>query len=203
MKLTTLLPILAADAQKHRKKKENRSVERFIASEVTNQCSDQVPSLGGGFESINSGLSGEISLTDYPNHTNCKQVVQADSSCEQIRIQYRNVAVEDSHICELDSFRFGWTDNNGFQVTPARCSCFGDGCDGQFLESYSYFYYTTERYDLEYDQSLLGPNTFVLNSNSFTFYFTADYNTEKGHVIFDWECVEAASTTPTIAASTK
>ena len=93
MKLSTLLPILAA-GKPDKRKEEDRSVERFVASQVTNQCSDQVPSLGGDFDAINNGLSGTIILNNYFDNTNCKHVVQADSSCEEIRINYQSVAIE-------------------------------------------------------------------------------------------------------------
>ena len=62
MKLSILLPILVAAADKQDKKEGNRNDKRFVPSEVTNQCSDQVPRLGGDFESVNSGSSGTINL---------------------------------------------------------------------------------------------------------------------------------------------
>ena len=52
-----------------------------------NQCSIQVPSLGGDFEAINNELSGTISLNNYPNNIHCMHVVQADSSCVEIQIE--------------------------------------------------------------------------------------------------------------------
>ena len=138
MKLSTILPILSASAKKQEKSKESdRSVERFVASEVTDQCSDQVPQLGGTFETPNEGLHGAIILNDYRDHTNCMHVVQAASNCEEIKIQYRSVAVELD--CGFDSFRFGWAGANGVNVTPGRCSCFGDGCSSSFDYVDDYF----------------------------------------------------------------
>ena len=131
MKLPILLPIFVAGANKRSKKKEgNRDVgERFIASGVNEQCLNQVPNSGGTFQATNQGSRGGIKLEDYPNLINCKHVVQAEPSCEEIRINYRSVAVESSRGCYFDSFRFGWIGTNGFDVTPPKCHCFGDGCN--------------------------------------------------------------------------
>ena len=142
MKLSIILPILAV-SEPESNKNEDRSCMFgcFDGSEVTNLCSDQVPRpnayspQGGTFETSNNGLNGEIKLENYPNDVNCKHVVQADSTCEEIKIEYRSVAVEDgSNGCNSDVFRFGWPNGpKGFDVTPGRCGCFGDGC-GTSLE---------------------------------------------------------------------
>ena len=69
MKLIKLLPILAADAKKARKNKnqDNRTVERFVASQITDECSDKIPSSGGDFDTVNEGMSGTIFLNNYKN----------------------------------------------------------------------------------------------------------------------------------------
>ena len=201
MKLSTLLPILAAGAKKQQKEKNqgDRSVERFVASRVTTQCSAQVPSLGGTFDAPNDGFSGAIILNDYPNETECKHVVQADSSCSEIKIQYRSFAVEIDSDCVYDSFRFGWTGTNGFDVTPGRCGCFGDGCFGSFDYVDDYFEDDyMQDYVLQY--GMLGLDSFSVDSNAFTFYFSSDRGIANGHVIIDWCCDCDTPTAP--AAST-
>ena len=211
MKISILLPILAAGASKRPKKNQDeRNVERFVASQVTNQCLNQVPSLGGKFEATNTGISGAIVLTDYSDYTDCKHVVQADSSCQEIIVNYRSVAVEYGNRCVYDSFRFGWTGSNGFDVTPGRCSCFGDGCDFNLdYDDYYDDYYNDEyEYTIFQSDEAIGPDSFSVNSNTFTFYFKADSSIDGGHVIIDWECVEQATTTtdftttPTTTTST-
>ena len=60
MKFSSFLPILTAA---NRKKTSDRKVsEPFVASEVTQQCSDQVPNLGGIFETTNNGSNGTFKL---------------------------------------------------------------------------------------------------------------------------------------------
>ena len=184
---------MAAGANKRLKKKEgNRTVERFVASEVTSQCSDQVPSLGGYFDAINNGLSGTMILNNYSDNTNCKHVVQADSSCEEIQINYQSVAIEPHPLCEFDSFRFGWTRADGFDVTPGRCSCFGEGC----FTDLEYYDYGPQNNIGDTDEAMLGPDSFSIKSNSFTFYLKTDNMMDVGHIIFNWECV--SQRTPTI-----
>ena len=190
MKLSTFLPILAvAEKPKKEKKGGDRSVERFVPSEVTNLCSDQVPSLGGDFEAINNGLSGAISLNNYSDFTDCKHVIQADGSCEAIQIKYRSIAVEfGGETCRYDSFRFGWTGSDGFDVTPGRCNCFGDGCDTELDIGVVHWW------NDDSTTPIVGPNCFSIDSNNFTFYFKTDHSIHDGHVIFDWECVERGTT---------
>ena len=61
MKLPILLPILADGATKRKKKDNqgNRSVERFAASDVTEECLTEFPRLGGTFDAPNEGSYGE------------------------------------------------------------------------------------------------------------------------------------------------
>ena len=101
------------------------------------------------------------------------------------RLKYRSIAVEQDYACAYDSFVFAW---NG-SPTPARCSCFGDGCASSHIyidPDYSYDYYGTI-YDSE---ALLGPDRFLVDSSNFTFYFESDEVEGNGHVVFDWECVK-------------
>ena len=223
MKFISLLPILTAG---NKKKDGDRSVDKpFIASEVTEECSNQVPRKGGSFEAINNGSFGEINLDRYSNNTDCKHVVQADESCEEIRIKYRSVAVESQDNCKWDSFRFGWVGTNGFEVTPPRCHCFGDGCDSSILLYYDEYINEEATSDFTSDLTIelesvfeassntdnsvevfeyvfydaydhiIGPDEFSVNSNSFTFFFRSDGIKERGHVMFDWECVRYSTTT--------
>ena len=195
MKLSTsILPILAVSAKKRQKKKDgDRTVEgeRFAASAYTRQCSNQVPSKDGIFTTTNNGFEGEIKLENYPNFVRCKHVVQADSSCEAIRVSYRSIAVEpEDDNCEFDSFRFGWAGADGWNVTPPRCSCFGDGCTNSGFGGGAF-----EDYFGSYDDLIAGTDGFSVNSNTFTFYFRADLSVNRGHVILDWECIEGDVTT--------
>ena len=66
MKLIKLLPILAADAKKAQKNKnqDNRTVPY---SQITDECSDKIPSSGGDFDTVNEGMSGAIFLNNYKN----------------------------------------------------------------------------------------------------------------------------------------
>ena len=204
MKLSIIIPILSAGANKQNEnKKGSRSVERFVASEVTNDCSEQVPAKGGIFLTSGNGSNGEINLEKYPTNINCKHVVQASSSCTEIQIQLRSVVTE---LYCFDFFRFGWTGTNGsFDITPARCSCFGDGCHYEKVDyedySYSYFSHYVESGQVA---EWIGPDSLTVDSNMFTFYFRSDaYNSlEDSHIIFDWECVKYSTTTTTTATTT-
>ena len=160
---------------------------------------------------VNDGFSGEIKLKNYPDGGGCHHVVQADSSCEAIRIKYRDVAYrpftnnfsDGPEHCGAQHFRFSW-ENNGFRVTPRRCDCFGDGCS--FTGKNNDYVFGEYIYNGEViDRSrLLGPDDFIINSNKFTFYsvswetigvFPRPYF--GGHVILNWECVEHQETTTT------
>ena len=196
MKLSNLLPILAAGENKRLKQKKegNRGVgERFVASDFDEECSFQVPNLGGTFQASGNASSGTIRLENYPDNTNCKHVVQAVPSCAEIRINYRSVAVEQPDYvdgnCYFDNFGFGWTGANGFDVTPPRCYCFGDGCSTLLTGLGG-----TWRFDDQY-AAKLGPDSFTIDANSFTFFFHSDDSIEQGHVVLDWECVRETTTT--------
>ena len=190
MKLSIFLPILAAGASKRDKKQGGNRSLAFVASEVTNPCST-ISNLGGRFDASmmdpdRPQSSGAIDLWNYPNNFNCKHVVQADSTCQEIEISYRTIAVEkETTFCDYDSFRFGWAGANGFDVTPGRCSCFGAGCNSAFDGNEHHF----KVWDATIQHSMLGPDTFSIDSNNFTFYFASDENYAKGHVAFTWKCV--------------
>ena len=199
MKLSVVLPILSAGASKQKEnKKGNRSVERFVASEVTNYCSDQVPAKGGTFEATGNDSNGLIKLENYPKNINCKHVVQASTSCAEIKVQLRSVVTEPAG-CSYDFFRFGWAET----ITPARCGCFGDGCRSEFSYDQYYFVdYIASGFE-DYINEMIGPDSFTIDSNTFTFYFKSDhYSPESGHVAFDWECVRYTTTTTTTTTTT-
>ena len=204
MKLSILLPILAAGQKKRLKKKEgDRSVgERFVASDVNEWCVHQVPHLGGSFQATSSTgteRSGEIQLDNYPDDANCKHVVQAYPECTEIQINFRSVAVEGYHNCLFDSLRLGWVGNNGFQVTQPQCYCVGDGCDSLLVNGYTYNYndYSNNYEFYEDELTKFGPDSLLVDANSFTFFFQSDMNISEGHVILEWECVSEAATTTT------
>ena len=121
-----------------------------------------------------------------------------DSSCQEIKINYQSVAVESELECEFDNFRFGWPSPNGFEVTPPRCHCFGDGCQSTAIAYDLVDYYSvTDDYVDNYifnNMTQIGGNVgedgFSFNSNTFTFFFKSDWIIDGGHVIFDWECVK-------------
>ena len=73
MKLSASRPILVVGANQQNMEKE-RTTERFVASEVTNECSEQVNNLGGFFSTY---PGNRITLTNYTNNIDCKHVVQA------------------------------------------------------------------------------------------------------------------------------
>ena len=205
MKLPTFLPILAAVASQQQNQKEREIfIGWFEPSEVANQCSEQVPELGGVFETSNEGSHGAIILNDYPANVNCKHVVEARSDCGEIKIQYRSVAVVDfladvhpvqSYYCRYsDFFRFGWPKPNSFHVTPASCGCFGDGCDT--LKNY----FTDNLIDTFAGHS--DPGSVSVDSNTFTFYFkSGPARNSNFRVVLDWECVKDAAA-PTITTTT-
>ena len=183
MKVSVLLPILTAGASK----KKDRNDERQV---MEGPCSSQVPRLGGDFKSINEGLSGAIILDHYPELFKCNHTVKADSSCEEIKISYRSVQVEQEDDCDYDSFRFGWTGAKGSILTKEKCSCYADGCDPKRGFPWS-------------DKNMLGPESFLVDSNTFTFYFKSDQSSASGHVILDWECSRQRTTTSTTTTTTR
>ena len=204
---SSFLPILAISAKKRKKNVERgeRSFGRkssFRVSSYYRQCSDQIRAKGGTFETPDDGLRGQVKLENYPNHIKCNHVIQAADSCSAIRVTYQSIAVEDDHKCQSDFFRFGWSGPNGFNVTPPRCDCFGDGCDS--LTEYGYG--TWQDYSVDYTGledygytwthgNLADTDGFSVNLNTFTFYFRSDNYFPGGHVIFDWECVDQEVTT--------
>ena len=181
MKLSTFLPILTA-AEKH--KKDGKSVDRVNFSAITNECTNQVASLGQGtFETTNDGFRGEINLDNYPDNVLCKHVVQANSRCSEIKIQYRKVNVEADRWSCWDKFRFGWDSVNGFEFAEPECGCFGESCQSLGLPL------------------ITGPDSFLINSNTFSFFFHSDWSENGGHVFIDWECTEVADTTTTTSTT--
>ena len=196
MKLSTILPALVASANKKAKKKDGeKSVnqDRFAVNKITEQCSDIVPSLGGTFETSNDGFRGEINLDNYSDGIRCKHVVQADNSCEAIKISYESIAIEPSYddSCDYDGFRIGWTEGTNSLTTPARCNCFGGGCDHDYFG----IHFDYDHYE-DLAEEHLGPAEYSVNSNTFTFFFKSDNSLAKGHAVLNWECIDAASAAP-------
>ena len=197
---SSFLPILAISAKKRKKYVERSErgpfdTNGFQTSSDYRQCSDQITAKGGIFETTNDGLHGQVKLENYPNHIKCNHVIQAAESCSAIRVSYQSIAVQDRYKCKFDQFRFGWPGPNGFNVTPPRCDCFGDGCS-------SLTYYGNPWQDYSYDYSWTGvtgdladTDGFSVNSNTFTFYFRSNSFFSAGHVIFDWECLDQEVTT--------
>ena len=205
MKTLTTLPLYTASAI-------NKVSERGYdgwgkvsdISQYSEDCSNLVPSKSGIFETTNLGTRGEITLDKYPLKIRCKHVVQADSSCSEIKISYRSIAVMSDYTydtCDYDGFRFGWTDDetDDFTATPLRCNCFGDGCDH---DTFDYFFDYADNNDwVNHRDQNLGPEEFTINSNSFTLYFESDHEWNGGHVILDWVCVEPPTTTTTTTST--
>ena len=178
-------------------KRSKRSHQEESLSEVTEDCSDQAPRFGGSFQATNDGSRGEVRFEEYGNNQKCKHVVQAEPGCQEIQIKYRSVAVQGSSTCSNDNFRFGWEGTSGLELTPATCNCFGDGCDMKIHEEYTrygYDYYYSYNW---YDDLMhkIGPDTFTINANAFTFFFASNEDYSDGHVIFDWECIGSDTTT--------
>ena len=199
MRLSTILPLLVVYA-KNRDLSDYGNNPYSTNTRQHEECLVEIPDLGGSFETINNGSRGQVKLLNYPFGANCKHVVQADSNCSKIKINYRDVAVEnhDSSTCFEASF---WFEANGSNVTPAQCHCFGDGCFENGLEYYDYFEYPYSwtpfgEFDVTHEVHLEGSDEILIDSNSFTFYFESDFYVNKGgHVVFDWECVEDPRTT--------
>ena len=107
MKLSTILPILTVIANERRKNENGENTIFVPADEVTEQCLEQIPRLGGIFETTNNGLSGEIKLDNYPNNASCYQYIQPDSRCERIIMSYPSFAIESNDdFCGTDYFTF-------------------------------------------------------------------------------------------------
>ena len=206
MRILTILPLLAAGTNKM-----NEAGERGYdgwgkisdISQYLEECLTQVPSKNGIFETANFGTSGEITLDDYKPRLRCKHVVQADSSCSEIKISYRSIAVMawSDETCKYDGFRFSWTDNETgvTSVTPLRCNCFGDGCNDPDFEYYFDIANNNNYFD-SLQEPHLGPEQLTIKSNSFTFYFESEWfdaGFDGGHVILDWKCVFPTTTTTT------
>ena len=188
MKLSAILPILAAGSNERQHKNSEREFEQFVASEVTDECSDQFPSFGWSFQTTNDGFRGEVNLDNFEDNVNCRHDIHAGNRCREIKIKYRSVAVE-SISCHYVGFRFGWNDGTNDYITPARCDCHGDGCDDPDLDYY--FYGGAET---------LGPTELTVQSNAFTFFFHSPNVVlpGSGHVHLDWECTSTPTTTDTM-----
>ena len=204
MKTWTILPILAAGANKKNERGYEDWGKTSDISEYSEECLTQVPSKNGIFKTENFGTRGEIVLDEYSRGLRCKHDVQADSSCSEIKISYRSIAVMVPVFlpdCTIDGFRLSWTDNEtgDLSVTPLRCNCFGDGCDHDYQLS-GWFDYVSNFID---SSQHLGPEEFTIKSNSFTLYFESltQWHDDSGHVILDWECVATTTTTTTTTTS--
>ena len=219
MKTLSILPLLAVGAtNRNNQNGDERGFDGSgLVSNITDyseDCSDQVPNKGGIFETTNSGNRGELTLDKYSTKLRCKHVVQADDRCSEIKISYRNIAVNAYYNgvgeCTLDAFRFGWGENGTEELTPPRCNCFGEGCSHDIMGDH--FDNINDYYGLNDDH--LGPAEFTIPSNNFTFYFESamvwDFGPNgdlipfsvDGHVILDWECVETELSTTTIEPTT-
>ena len=210
MKNLTILPLLAAGANKNKNKVDERGYNGWgktsDISEYSGECSSQVPSRGGIFETTNFGTHGEITLDKHSTYLRCKHVIQADSSCPDIKVSYRSVAIMmdyGSDSCMYNGFRLGWTDDetDDFSATPLRCNCFGDGCNHSDF-AYYFDYANNHYYYDSYQDQHLGPQELTINSNSFTLYFESGRYFPDGHVILDWECVFPPTTTTTTTSTT-
>ena len=202
MKLSIILPVFAASVDTKPEKKDEVDQDRFIAplDWITEECSNQVSNKGGIFETTNEGFRGTINLDQYPPRVSCKHLVQADSSCEEIIIKYRSVSVEPSPYfksCVRDGFRFAWYDevNNSKIETPARCNCFGEGCDVNSDWNFNSVH--------NYPGLQLGPTEYSIISSSFEFIFGSSSAKNGGHVVLDWQCANyGISTTPATTTTT-
>ena len=103
MKSSIVLPIFVVSGQRAAKKDKETSGEKTLRS--YGECSTTLPVKGGSFVSTNYGSRGEIKLENQPLDVNCKHNIQAPSDCEQINIEYRNIALH----CYSAAFSFGWT----------------------------------------------------------------------------------------------
>ena len=137
------LPLILCNfavSAKERKDGNRWTSDGFLTTSYHRKCSEQIPHKRGSFEATNYGNHGEVKLENYPNDIKCHHKVEADENCSAIRVSYRSIAVQDARRCYADFFRFGWPGSNGFQVTPPRCDCFGDGCNS--LNYYGYYWST-------------------------------------------------------------
>ena len=225
MKLLKFLPLFAVNAGK---KEKNKNVDKIVtedrseylydyyAAQFLNQCSDQVPTLGGSFVTVNNGLSGELRLETYPEFVKCKHVVQANVNCRQIEVSYRSVAVEPASRCGSDRFFIDWPGVDPRSPEYERmkspiCGCFGDGCDMGLYDGTNGYYDPdyVYQYEIGHPESPFHfgefDDVFTMNSNTFTFFFESNYAWNwdgHGHVIIDWECVDLATTTSTTTTTT-
>ena len=210
MKFVTVLPTMAVLAQQKFKSepdlKPTAAKQGRISSEtIQEECTSQIPNFGGFFKPTNDGRSGGIELREYPDHARCRHFIKADDNCKALRIKYDDVAVGIPAVvkdgCDGDFFWFEAED-----LTPSpQCHCFGDGCfdndisrtlnNGINTFNSDYQYYSEdEPFDVSDETYLGGSDEFVVNSNSFTFFFKSDHAWSHGHIIFNWECVEPTTT---------
>ena len=196
MKLSKVLLLLAIEAKGDDSSDGKTVSEPFVASDVTEICSEQIPDLGGIYAHfdtsyLHSPNAGRIEIWHYPANVNCKQVVEAISSCEEIKVTLQSVAVQGRTDCRADSFRFAW----GETITPPRCHCV-TGC-GYSLEDNDYdsYYFADEH------EGAIGPLSYVIDSNQFTLYFQSNDDVSKGHLIFAWECTDLGERTTVVPAT--
>ena len=182
---TTILPLLTVNA-----KEKTVSDERWAEPhEFRKECSEFIDRFGGKrgtFEVTGGGTrNGQIKFENYGNTIRCKQIIIADSSCEAIQIRYRSVAIENC----CDYAQFSYDTLNGLKLSPEITECQGEGCQHKDFGE-----------DLEE-----GPGRktgFMVDSNTFTFYFYADSSVRGGDLIFDWHCIDEYEATTTTTTTT-
>ena len=189
MKISIILPIFVVRSQKAARKDKKNSDEKKLRS--SGDCSTDIPMKGGSFVSTNNRYRGEIKLENQPLDVTCEHVVQAASDCEQIRVEYRDVALH----CDAGHFSLSWQQNGEHHQSGQQCDCWGNGCEDH--NSY-YVYYDNsdcdylspsrpEYYGITYDNCVqggeYGESYFYdydngrpspcseIKSNTFTFHF--------------------------------
>ena len=189
MKISIVLPIFVVNGQRAAKKERKPSSEKKLRS--SGKCSTEIPKEGGSFVTTNNQYRGEIKLENQPLDVSCEHVIQAASDCEQIKIDYRNVALH----CGAGHFSFGWQEHGEYKHFGSQCDCWGDGCESH---NSNYVYYddtdchylspaVPEYNGITYDNCLKDPqywesdfynydygsptSCLAIKSNTFTFHF--------------------------------
>ena len=154
----------------------------FSLSDYPDWCAIQLEgvNMAGTWQ---GGFSGQIMLSNEWGRANCNYVIEADSSCQGIRIKYQSVAIMTTPSCGSLHFGFAWESDNGFSSTPPRCHCFSEGCFNTKQTS-SFAKYSASEASLH-----LGPDEFTINSNYVIFFYKSEIWPDDGHINLDWECI--------------
>ena len=196
MNFLTILPVLTVTADTHKESERNNIdfIQYFdFLGWFPAQCSNEVVELGGVFETTEDEFRGQLNLQNYPANAFCRHVVVADESCAEIKVSFQSVAVAadptDLQDPCIDYFLFGWYTPSGHvgHLNQEMCHCYGNGCSYQGFGPY-------------FGKYELSPGDFLIDSNSFTFYFRSMYS--GGHVFLSWQCVKLATTAPTTTTLT-